>query len=71
MQVSMLVGQSLLLGELVDYFTDVSQQQFVSECIGVPSSEVLSTTGAYLAALGEKVKNQAMSRHSSWAGNTV
>lgn len=55
----MLVGQSLLLGELVDYFTDVSQRQFLSECIGLPSSETLSTTGAYLAALGEKVMSLA------------
>ncbi len=52
----MLVGQSLLLGELVDYFTDVGQRQFLVECVGVPvSSGALSTTGAYLAALGEKL----------------
>ena len=56
LQVAMLVGQSLLLGELVDYFTDVGQQQFLEDCVGVPaSSGVLSTTGAYLAAFGEKL----------------
>lgn len=55
LQVVMLVGQSLLLGELVDYFTDVGQGQFVTECIGLPSSGTLSTTEAYMAALGERV----------------
>ena len=55
LQVAMLVGQSLLLGELVDYFTDVSERQFLSDCItGQP--QTLSRTGAYLAALGEKVR---------------
>ena len=59
----MLVGQSLLLGELVDYFTDVGQGQFLTECIGMQPSGTLSTTEAYMAALGEKVVSQAMLKH--------
>lgn len=51
----MLIGQSILLGLLVDYFTDVNRNQVVNDCIAnvtmsVPSS---STRDAYLAAMGE------------------
>lgn len=48
----MLIGQTLLLGILVDYFTDVGVGQVQVDCFAmeVPAQD---SRGAYLAALGE------------------
>ena len=56
----MLIGQTVLLGEMVDYFTNVSTVQYL-ECIGQGNMSsgdmlipVMSSTNAYLYALGKK-----------------
>lgn len=47
----MLIGQSLLLGTLVDYFTEVNKDQVLTVC-NMTSPEP-TTPNAYLAAFGE------------------
>ena len=50
----MLIGQSLLLGELVDYFTEVNTDQVVMDCRNITLPEQsISTRDAYLAAMGK------------------
>lgn len=49
----MLIGQSLLLGELVDWFTDVNTEQVLTECVANTTVPDTSTRDAYLAAFGE------------------
>jgi hypothetical protein len=49
----MLIGQSVLLGFLVDYFSDVSSAQVREDCFGVDLPGQYSARDAYLAAFGE------------------
>ena len=49
----MLVGQSVLLGLLVDYFSDVSSNQVTMDCFNMELPGQSSARDAYLAAFGE------------------
>ncbi len=50
----MLLGQSLLLGELVDYFFDVGRNQTITDCfMGIDIGISFSVRNAYLYALGQ------------------
>ncbi len=64
-QVAMLVGQSILLGLLVDYFTEVSSEQVRQDCFGEESPSTSSSRDAYLAALGEKSSCYACRVHAA------
>lgn len=54
-QVAMLIGQSVLLGLLVDYFSEVGARQVQVDCLELELElpAQYSTRDAYLAALGE------------------